>query len=60
LNSLHEENPKLYWNIVNELQGKSEKSGLCLIILLLILSRPGDLLLSKCEIGFDSSFSIII
>ena len=27
LDSLHEENPKLYWNIVNELQGKSEKSG---------------------------------
>ena len=26
LDSLHEENPKFYWNIVNELQGKSEKS----------------------------------
>jgi hypothetical protein len=29
--SLHEENPKLYWNIVNELQGKSEKSGSCAV-----------------------------
>jgi hypothetical protein len=27
LESLHVENLKLYWNIVNELQGKSEKSG---------------------------------
>lgn len=31
LDSLHEENPKLYWNIVNELQGKSEKSGSCAV-----------------------------
>jgi hypothetical protein len=31
LDSLHEENPKLYWNNVNELQGKSEKSGSCAV-----------------------------
>ena len=31
MDSLHEENPKLYWNIVNELQGKSEKSGSCAV-----------------------------
>jgi hypothetical protein len=31
LDSLHEENTKLYWNIVNELQGKSEKSGSCAV-----------------------------
>jgi hypothetical protein len=31
LDSLLEENPKLYWNIVNELQGKSEKSDSCAV-----------------------------
>jgi hypothetical protein len=31
LESLHVENLKLYWNIVNELQGKSEKSGSCAV-----------------------------
>jgi hypothetical protein len=31
LDFLHEENPKLYWNIVNELQEKSEKSGRCAV-----------------------------
>ena len=31
MDSLHEENPKLYWNIVNELQGKSEKSDSCAV-----------------------------
>jgi hypothetical protein len=31
LDSLYEENPKLYWNIVNELQGKSEKSDSCAV-----------------------------
>jgi hypothetical protein len=31
LDSLHEENPKLYWNIVNELQRKSEKSRSCAV-----------------------------
>jgi hypothetical protein len=31
LDSLNDENPKLYWNIVNELQGKSEKSDSCAV-----------------------------
>jgi 3-methyladenine DNA glycosylase AlkC len=30
LDSLHEENPKLYWNIVNEHQGKREKVAVVL------------------------------
>ena len=31
MDSLHEENPKFYWNIVHELQGKSEKSDSCAV-----------------------------
>ena len=31
MDSLHEENPKLYWNIVHELQGKSEKRDSCAV-----------------------------
>jgi hypothetical protein len=53
-------------NIIHESQigftkkARNKTVWLYLIILLLILSRPEDLLLFKYEIAFDSSFSIII
>jgi hypothetical protein len=45
LDSLHEENPKLYWNIVNELQGKSEKSVSC--------AEPSSTLVSHFKTLFE-------